>query len=518
MNKLSIIGLLILVLFGSVSCDKWLDLKPESEIILEDYWKTEGDVNAVLATCYKTLTDDAVISRMIVWGELRSDNLDQSLTGGLSYDMYQILQGNLTTTNSYCSWGAFYTVINDCNTLLHFAPLVLSKDENFTQADLNLVRAEALSIRSLCYFYLVRTFKEVPWMNEASITDIQNYNVPKLSETAILDSIVTNLKYAQKYINIDFGRTDYNKGRFTLDGVNALLADVYLWKMDYDNCVKTCDLVLANNKLKLVIPTNYYSSVFYLGNSTESILELQFNDNVQKNNSVISLYGSSARISGLLRFPTNLSYNPYKTAAGVYSPFDYSVGTKIESQKDIRAKHSYNIGTGSIFKYAGIMVMDNAGITDAIYTYSSTTPNWIIYRLPEVMLMKAEALVELNGDVNFKNALSLVNETYLRSNNGQDSLSFANYNSQDEMRQLVLRERQREFLFEGKRWFDLVRLARKENSTNSLNTFVDHKLSGASSSVGAPVMNAMYMPISKSEMQNNPNLLQNPYYTTSASN
>jgi hypothetical protein len=151
------------------------------------------------------------------------------------------------------------------------------------------------------------------------------------------------------------------------------------------------------------------------------------------------------------------------------------------------------------------------------YEYRSNTANWIIYRLSDVMLMKAEALVELDGATNFNNALSLVNQTYLRSNPEQDSLRIANYPTQGEMETLVLRERQRELLFEGKRWFDLLRVARRENSTSTLNSYINHRSSGSSASLGAPVMDAMYMPIATSELQANPNLIQNSYYQQSTS-
>ena len=172
-------SLAVLVLSFS-SCSEWLNTKPESEIILEDYWQSESDVQAVLAGCYRGLTEEAVINRMIVWGELRSDNM---ITGSgfpsRLYDIQRILEGNLTTVNSFASWGTFYTVINYCNTLLHYAPYVIERDNNFTENDLKRVQAEALAIRSLCYFYLVRTFKEVPWIEDASIDDTQDYQKPK---------------------------------------------------------------------------------------------------------------------------------------------------------------------------------------------------------------------------------------------------------------------------------------------------------------------------------------------------
>jgi len=50
-----------------------------------------------------------------------------------------------------------------------------------------------------------------------------------------------------------------------------------------------------------------------------------------------------------------------------------------------------------------------------------------------------------------------------------------------------------------------------------LNDYVNHKISGNASSLGAPVMDAMYMPISKSEIEANPNMVQNPFYLESTS-
>ncbi|MFA5045722.1 MAG: RagB/SusD family nutrient uptake outer membrane protein [Paludibacter sp.] len=522
-RNIYIIGLSVLLLIGITGCSQWLDLKPESEIILDDFWQSQSDVESVLAACYRGLTEDAVISRMIVWGELRSDNM---ITGNgfpnARYDMQKILDGDLVPSNAYASWSSFYSVINDCNTLLLYAPKVVDRDNNFTLTDLHQVQAEAMTLRALCYFYLVRTYKEVPLVEEASINDIQNYSLPKSPEDTIINHIIRDLLYAQKYAKTDFGITAYNKGKITLDAVNTILADVYLWNQQYEKCVETANLVLADKNLKLEQAKYAYSHVFYFGNSTESIFELQFNEYVQKNNTVISMYGSNANPIGEVSFPTTLAYDQVGTEVGAFSPFDYKVSSSvIESANDIRAKDSYALYGGKyfIFKYAGINRSET--LTGAsMYFYRSGTPNWIVYRLSDLMLMKAEALVELDGEANMKDALSLVNKTYLRSNEGQDSLSIKNYTTKFEMEKLVLRERQRELLFEGKRWFDLERIARRENSTSTLNDYVEHKSSGNTVSLGAPVLDAMYMPIPTSELEANPNLKQNPYYeeTSSSSN
>jgi len=510
--------LLVGLLFATTGCTAWLTIKPEGEVVLEDFWQSESSVESVLASCYRGLTEDDCISRMIVWGELRSDNMISS--GIASTDMKKILDGDITSSNSFSSWASFYSVINYCNTVLYYAPSVVSRDLNFTQGDLRRVQAEAKTIRALCYFYLVRAFKEVPYVTIASVDDNQNYNFVKSTEDVVLDSLVIDLNAVRNWASNDFGNGAMNKGKITRNAVNTLLADIYLWKNDYTNCITACDRVLADTTLKLEAEDVVYPMVFSAGNSTESIFELQFNDNVQVNNTVRSLYGSSDFELGALSFPATLAFNTNDKVAGLYSPFAYKVPstTVVEGLDDVRAKDSYYLYGGKyyIYKYAGYgRIVTNSGVTT--YTFRNTTPNWIIYRKSDVILMKAEALAQLGSTAELKEAVDLVNLTYTRSNVLDAPLDVANYISKEEVQKLVLRERQREFLFEGKRWFDLVRLARRDGTTTNMNMYVETKASGAGGSLGAPVLNAMYMPVNKAELEANPYMTQNPFYEESGS-
>jgi len=167
-----------------------------------------------------------------------------------------------------------------------------------------------------------------------------------------------------------------------------------------------------------------------------------------------------------------------------------------------------------IYKYTGYGRMVSSTGTST-YTYRSSTPNWIVYRLSDVLLMKAEALAQKGATADLTEAIALVNKTYHRSNELDAPLELVSYPAKEDIQKLILRERQREFLFEGKRWFDLVRLARREGTTSGMNMYVEAKASGAGISLGAPVLNAMYMPINKTELEANPNLIQNPFYEES---
>lgn len=518
--------MLVVLLFGTTGCTDWLTVKPESQIILEEYWQSESDVESVLFACYRGLTTDDCIYRMIVWGELRSDNFTLLNYNKDRDGISKILNGELTSNNVYASWGAFYSIINYCNTILKYAPAVVNRDRNFSADDLKKNQAETRAVRALCYFYLVRAFNEVPWVDVASVDDTQDYLPAKSSYREIMDHIIADLTFAQQNIRTDFGRTDFNKGRFTQTSVNALLADVYLWDQQYDKCIQAADMVLGDKNLALIdSKNNNFYQVFYRGQSSETILELQFDPAVQRNNAVATLYGTQDVPVGELGFPTNIAFDPYSTKpSSLYSPFYFNLSsTVMESEKDIRAKDSYHSAGDkfSIFKYAGIYRLDvttSGGIDVGLYSWRSNTADWIIYRLADVILMKAEALAQLGGDANNKQVIELVNKTYLRSNissdgkTAADSLKLVNYKTQDALSALVLRERHRELLFEGKRWFDLVRMARREGSVVNLNTLANYKSTGSTISAGAATLDAMYMPIVQSELNANKNLKQNPFY------
>lgn len=524
MKQYSIIGLSLLLIFGTVSCDDWLNLKPENEIVLDDFWKTKTDVESVLSACYRSLSEREIIERMIVWGELRSDNIVEGRdipSNNNMYDMYRILDGNLTAHNSYATWSGFYSTINICNTLLHYAPQVIQEDLNFTRQDLNLVIGEATTLRALAYFYLVRAFRDVPWVTEPSINDSQNYTSPQASEEEILIHIIDDLETAlsNNWLRDSYGNKDFNKGRITKTTVYALLADIYLWKGDYENCIKACSRVLADANLKLITDKEQmYAQIFYRGNSTESIFEIQFNENDMKNSAVTDLYSSNENNMGYYAFPPALGYDIKTNYTGAFSPFNYKVNSGKESINDIRAWtfiRYQGADLFSIFKYGGTNVYRKEDNTGFDYRYRSATSNWIVYRLSDIMLLKAEALVQRGSDSDWEEAFSLVNTVYQRSNSADNALDASNYISKNEREELIQRERQRELLFEGKRWFDLVRMARRENSVVNLNRFVTVKSEDSMAPLGAMVMDAMYMPVSKAELDANRNLKQNPYYEES---
>jgi hypothetical protein len=74
---------------------------------------------------------------------------------------------------------------------------VFEKDKTFTKEMMDAVDAEALFIRSLAYFYLIRLWKDVPLVLEASISDTTNLYIAKSPESVVVKQIISDLLKAK---------------------------------------------------------------------------------------------------------------------------------------------------------------------------------------------------------------------------------------------------------------------------------------------------------------------------------
>lgn len=552
-KNIKTIGLACLAGLAITSCNDFLDILPLNEIVLENYWTEKADVENAVNGCYDALVSSECITRMAIWGELRSDNIVPGMSTPETES--QMLKGNLLPSNPYTNWTCFYQVINRCNTVMYYAPMVQSKDPNYTLSELKANVAEVTAIRNLCYLYLIRTFKEVPYVTVPSIDDNQVYQVKASTFDEILTSTIADLELVKDDAVNKYADETSNTGRITRNGIYSILAEMYLWKQDYDNCIKYCDLVIssklktyeiektkAKSKLKLYgkyplinelvngnFSGNAYTEIFGTGHSFESIFELDFTENQSTSNSFIpSYYGSSSNSVGYLGAAEFLFKD---VAAGSNELFKRTDCRYLESMEDVG-------GVYAIDKYARLSTSFNnttsgSNVPPVTASRRSTNyANWIIYRLTDIMLMKAEAEVEKVGDVDanattpefktrYRTAFNLVSAVYNRANNitvgRSDTLVYSTFaTSRKNMEELVLKERQREFVFEGKRWFDLVRMAQRDGNNTRLINYAVKKYSENQSAIRKKMnsQNSLYFPYNKDELKANPYLVQNPAYNT----
>jgi hypothetical protein len=138
--------------------------------------------------------------------------------------------------------------------------------------------------------------------------------------------------------------------------------------------------------------------------------------------------------------------------------------------------------------------------------------------------MKAEALNALNFEANKAEAIHLVNTVYMRAHPAllpSDTIYAAtNFNSQTEVTNLILNEKQKEFLFEGKRWYDLLRTSRREKESPN-RVFTEFISRNISYEYREPAISkytnewARYLPVPYDDLKTNKLLKQNPFYVTS---
>jgi len=524
MKKLIIYQLLLVVFAaGFVSCSDWFDLRPKSDTTLDDFWNDEKDVRSMVGACYRAMNDAGFIDRLMAWGEIRSDNVVKGLGAGRegSRDVTRIMELTLNSVNAYTSWSEFYRVINYCNTVIHFAPAVLEKDPNFTKSQLRAYLAEVKGIRALCYFILVRTFRDIPFSTEPYIDDTKTFYLPQSDPDEVIRFLIRDLKAIEEDATFEYLDLASDKGRITRKAIWCLIADMSLWIGEYNDCIAYCDKVLRllttpmRNRLELEKPPQYYSRIFVSGNSSESIFELQFEPSLVTGNTAVHSMYSISDYSG-----SPLNYRTDRSTEKVIS-CDFVSQIPLFREADLRSKDFFlpmeHNGRHPIVKYVG--QRDYRVEKPVVESYSSIPlRSWIFYRLPEVYLMKAEALVESNGDL--AEVLRCVSQSYDRANPDLGEYSLIEQ-SREAMRELVFEERQREFLFEGKRYFDLLRRVKRENSiTNILSLLIRKyeidKMNANTVRGKISDIDALYMPINEDELKVNPLLKQNPFYASTS--
>lgn len=472
---------------GLAGCNSFLDILPENSQTSGMYWNDKEDVEAVVYSLYTGMQD--CLEKYVDWGELRGDALE--LSEKATNDQKDIVDLQINSSNGVCTWESLYKVIGRANSIIKYAPTVVDKDPTFMPEVLNSFLAEAKFARALSYFYLVRTFGEVPLVLEPYVDDEVSFQKGKSPERAVLDQILDDLNSIVKTAKPGYGTIPQNKGRATKWAVYALLADVSLWDEKYQACIDACDAILKTNAYSLVSKNNWFD-IFSPGNSSESIFELQWGVGTGGNNNLPSWFYSSPRY--------------------VISQITLELFSKYR-EKDSRGEGVTYVGENNkVWKYIGVRAYN---LSDDQRSGVNLYSNWIFYRLPEIYLMKAEALAMQNSAGNLEEALNLVK--IVRERAGFTQHPPVPDNQLDALN-MILDERQCEFIGEGKRWFDMLRVARRENYKYKEN-LIELLLRNISAKYRPIYLQKLqdergyFLPIAKKEIDANGGLLiQNAYY------
>ncbi|WP_295770170.1 RagB/SusD family nutrient uptake outer membrane protein [uncultured Mucilaginibacter sp.] len=478
----------MVVLATTTSCNKFLELRPQDGVTRDKFWQTKEQLSSAVVALYTSM--GGTTANFFIWGELRADMVIPGLNS--LQDDINVVNNNILATNRITSWAAFYQVINLCNTVLDFAPAVIERDNTLTREQLNSYLAEALTIRSIMYFYLARTFGDVPLKLSATASDSDIAQVPKNTQAEVLNRVVADLQTAEGYAVSSYGVVASDKGRVTKFSINALQADVYLWMERYADCITACDKIITSGRFALVPDVAWFNNLFVAGNSTESIFELQFD------NQFLNPFYTMFNIPLRFRAPQDIIENFW--GQDDVDPINIKDVRGIDAS--VRQSDQY------IYKYIGLS-------PSTVRSLDNSFAHWIFYRYADVLLMKAEACANSNRG---QETLDIVSQIRTRGRAlTKSSPLVPSATDVNGLNDYVLQERALELAYEGKRWYDLLRHAKRNNYAR-----IDVLLSAVVKVIPPDAQQAAlnklrdknnhYLPINQYELQTNPNLIQNPFY------
>jgi hypothetical protein len=365
-------------------------------------------------------------------------------------------------------WNGPYQDINDANILLQ--SINKGDIKGLTTAQSNNIKGQALFIRSVQYFYLLKMFAlpasagennmGVPLQLKA-VTSQTDFTKPARSSIKdVYDKIVTDLQTAVGLLPDASGpdsRYRGNKG-----AAEALLARIALVRGNYQKAAAWSDSVITSGNFELLPDVDTY---FTDEGSRESIFEIKNTDQDPTNNAANGSLTSE--------------YNPLGGRGGdiqIGQAFVNALGKELNARQKAAIEAAGATATDTritelIVKNDGTPV---AGLDSVIagktYTYKYSegsqqlSDDVPVLPYPEMILTQAEALARLNG-VNQKSIdlLNQIRERAFRVKGGPESLidyTRADFATKQDLINAILNERFVELAYEGHRKADLQRTKR----------------------------------------------------------
>lgn len=500
MKNLSIVTILLAV-FLFFSCSETLDLDPISDISTESFWKTESDVSGVIAGVYKLMEGQAN-GNLFMWGESRSDAMGASVGSAIFVDWYMnILTANNSETNGIIgglNWLNLYKIIHHCNLILKYTPAIEFADEN----NKNRYLAEAYSMRAFVYFVMARTWGGVPIITEPvsgeSINEVQK---GRDSLEDVFKLIKEDVGTAISLFPDNTYEQTNDRACWSLSGAYALQADVHLWtakkmqggEADFNVALNACSEIQKSDVSLL----SDFGSVFDYENkgNKEVIFAIRrtYEQTSDANSSVYHwMYPTFSFLPPDIDEDIKQKLEPFG-AAPFWGPSDNAriMYNEEDKRKDGTIVEIFTYPDGKKTYHSSAAVKYDGTVISGIRYW---TDDYIIYRYADVLLMKAEAKNGLNQDPSAE-----MNEIRKRAygENYEKHIFVSGdkaYNDQE-----ILAERFRELMFEGKRWWDLIRFDKAFDLVPSLQ---DRKGQN----------HLLLFPIPISTISLNDRIVQNPGY------
>jgi hypothetical protein len=290
------------------SCKKILEQEPKNSTYDQVFWQTAKDCEFAIAGNYSLLRASFTATSSYEENAFRYNMYGDAQTTSTSYftinyngDGLEGIQGGDFTfqynIQTLGDWTVFYKTIAYSNIILKKIPLIpdekLARDVVNVQTFKNKIMGQALFIRALSYFELVKVWGDVPLVTEAYDDVLSAPQLPRSSKADVMKQIENDCHAAISMLNWG-NESIQERGVIANRGsVYALLAHLYLWRAtmtnvnsdtpvmsDVNNADTTLNTLIARGGYSLVDTAKYGDQ--FINPSTESIFEVAMSENNQE--------------------------------------------------------------------------------------------------------------------------------------------------------------------------------------------------------------------------------------------
>lgn len=423
------------------ACHDKLNVDLESAITANSMWASEGDAKAAVYGTFNKFRS-TFSAAYIFWGEYRSGLWGAGLATNATYS--DPFSNQLNSTHTHANWANLYTTINDCNLILKYTPNIQFTNES----EKNQVLANALFVRAFCYYWIGRVWGDAPVLLNGFESGQQDDLYPSREPAdRVFEQVGADLHAAAGLM--PDGVLD--KDLASKAAINLLLADYQLWMAkvrgggtaSLNAAKQAVDQVLANTNYSLM---DNFASVFASEQNQEivfawSFVQDEYTGGYPADFLVPLQYISAEYIENPIKVGTHQQW--------IFLTEDYKAFLS-EDDRDRRTDVSFetffdapkNSSFQWINKFAGSWE-NQTRIFDS---------DIVVYRYADALLMSAEIEHALN---NAPLAIERLNEVAERAYGVADF--YPNSLSPQEIDRAILNERKKEFVAEGKIWWDLIR-------------------------------------------------------------
>ena len=429
-------------------CD--LDISPEDSMTGDQMSNTPGGLNSLVNGCYSILKDDQEGQSDNCWylrqyfqmSDFSSDDVtygwgtEDNLNMIFKYDQRTPELENFTSF-----WTNNYKLIYAANVAIGIADKSEASEEN------NYLKGEALFLKAFAMHNLVRYFAK-PYSEEnkslpgsiirESGTDSENKARSSIEQTYTY--ILDLLGQAETAFSNAASTRSKNKGLASIGAVDALFSRVYLYMRDYDKCIEYSTKVIESGTYALEtaeqFPT-YFRQAYSEPETIWCVKMIQTDDQ------------ESASVASMIMTAGGGCWGEEGYSPSVLADMGYGSATLREA--DVRSKYvePANVNSSNITLYP----CSKFSWQDGLKTLCSP----VIFRLAEMYLNRAEAYAHKNETQKALDDVNKVRKNRFIPKEGDDFLYTTNSLTGTNILDLVLKERRVEFVFEGFRFFDLLR-------------------------------------------------------------